>query len=95
MPDFAFYACHGFLSGHPAAVLAGRFAFLTGFVAEQSSKFVDALDLQTEIVLGVGGAIVMQSDAEDEYEEILLKGRAPMQAIDPRVDPQTVFEQSP
>jgi para-aminobenzoate synthetase len=42
--------------------------------------------------IGVGGAIVMQSDADDEYEEILLKGRAPMQAIDPRVDPQTVFE---
>jgi para-aminobenzoate synthetase len=42
--------------------------------------------------IGVGGAIVMQSDAEEEYEEILLKGRAPMQAIDPRVDPQTVFE---
>jgi para-aminobenzoate synthetase len=42
--------------------------------------------------IGVGGAIVMQSDAEDEYEEILLKGRAPMQAIDPRVDPTTVFE---
>jgi para-aminobenzoate synthetase len=43
--------------------------------------------------IGVGGAIVMQSDAEDEYQETLLKGRAPMQAIDPRVDPQTVFEQ--
>src|SRR4029077_18129750 len=42
--------------------------------------------------IGVGGAIVMQSDAEDEYQETLLKGRAPMRAIDPRVDPQTVFE---
>jgi para-aminobenzoate synthetase len=42
--------------------------------------------------LGVGGAIIMQSDAEDEYQETLLKGRAPMQAIDPRVDPQAVFE---
>jgi len=42
--------------------------------------------------LGVGGAIVMQSDTEEEYEEILLKGRAPMQAIDPRVAPQLVFE---
>jgi para-aminobenzoate synthetase len=42
--------------------------------------------------LGVGGAIVMQSDAEEEYQEILLKGRAPMAAVDPRVDPQTVFE---
>lgn len=42
--------------------------------------------------LGVGGAIVMQSDAEEEYQEILLKGRAPMAAIDPRVDSQAVFE---
>ncbi|HEX5146223.1 MAG TPA: aminodeoxychorismate synthase component I, partial [Conexibacter sp.] len=42
--------------------------------------------------LGVGGAIVMQSDAEDEYQEIVLKGRAPMQAIDPRVDPRAALE---
>jgi para-aminobenzoate synthetase len=42
--------------------------------------------------LGVGGAIVMQSDAEEEYQETLLKARAPMAAIDPRVDPQAVFE---
>jgi len=41
--------------------------------------------------IGVGGAIVMQSEAEAEYEEILLKGRAPMQAIDPRVDPRGAF----
>jgi para-aminobenzoate synthetase len=45
--------------------------------------------------LGVGGAIVMQSDAEDEYQEIVLKGRAPMQAIDPRVDPAAALEQTP
>jgi para-aminobenzoate synthetase len=31
--------------------------------------------------IGAGGAIVMQSDAEDEFEEILLKARAPMAAI--------------
>jgi para-aminobenzoate synthetase len=42
--------------------------------------------------IGVGGAIVMQSDAEDEYQETLLKGTAPMKAIDPRVDPLSVFE---
>jgi para-aminobenzoate synthetase len=39
------------------------------------------------ITIGVGGAIVMQSDPEDEFQEMLLKARAPMRAIDPRVDP--------
>jgi para-aminobenzoate synthetase len=33
--------------------------------------------------IGAGGAIVLQSDPEEEYEEMLLKGRAPMLAIDP------------
>ena len=42
--------------------------------------------------LGAGGAIVMQSDPEDEYREMLLKARAPMAAIDPGVDAQRVFE---
>jgi para-aminobenzoate synthetase len=31
--------------------------------------------------IGAGGAIVIQSDPEDEFEEILLKARAPMAAI--------------
>jgi para-aminobenzoate synthetase len=31
--------------------------------------------------IGAGGAIVMQSDPEDEFAEILLKARAPMSAI--------------
>ena len=34
--------------------------------------------------IGVGGAIVVQSDAGDEYREALLKGEAPTRAIDPR-----------
>jgi hypothetical protein len=37
----------------------------------------------------------MQSDAEDEYQEIVLKGRAPMQAIDPRVDAREALETAP
>ncbi len=44
--------------------------------------------------IGVGGAIVVQSDVEEEYQEMLLKGRAPMRAIDPRVDLQAAFEGS-
>jgi para-aminobenzoate synthetase len=31
--------------------------------------------------IGAGGAIVMQSDAQEEFDEILLKARAPMAAI--------------
>ena len=34
-----------------------------------------------ETTIGAGGAIVMQSDPEEEFEEILLKARAPMAAI--------------
>ena len=32
--------------------------------------------------IGVGGAIVLESDPEDEYQEALLKGRASMRAVD-------------
>jgi para-aminobenzoate synthetase len=45
--------------------------------------------------IGTGGAIVMQSDAEDEFDEIVLKARALMQAIDRRADPQTALADVP
>jgi para-aminobenzoate synthetase len=37
--------------------------------------------------IGAGGAIVMQSDPEDEFQEMLLKASASMRAIDPALDP--------
>jgi para-aminobenzoate synthetase len=38
--------------------------------------------------IGAGGAIVLQSDPEQEYEEMLLKAAAPMRAIDPGSTPR-------
>jgi para-aminobenzoate synthetase len=41
--------------------------------------------------LGTGGAIVVESDPEDECREMLLKARAPIAAIDPQIEPQPYF----
>ncbi len=43
--------------------------------------------------IGAGGAIVMQSDPAEEYEEMLLKAGAPMRAVDPSVDPARALRQ--
>jgi para-aminobenzoate synthetase len=41
--------------------------------------------------IGAGGAIVMQSDHEDEYQEMLLKARALMRALAMHADPSGEF----
>jgi para-aminobenzoate synthetase len=40
--------------------------------------------------LGAGGAIVLGSDPEREYEEMLLKAAAPLRAVDPGLDPASI-----
>jgi para-aminobenzoate synthetase len=44
------------------------------------------------IEIGAGGAIVLDSDPEEEYEEMLLKARAPARAIAPGAGPGAVLE---
>jgi para-aminobenzoate synthetase len=81
------------LEGEPRGVYSGAIGYfgLSGGCDLNIVIRTVIMDGQTTTI-GVGGAIVMQSDEEEEYQEILLKARAPLQAIDPRVDPQTVFE---
>ena len=69
-------------SARPAACTRARSA---------TSAWTAAVDLNIVIrtivmrpgatTIGAGGAIVMQSDPEEEFEELLLKARAPMAAI--------------
>ena len=43
-----------------------------------------------EATVGAGGAIVLGSDPELEWEEMLLKAAAPLRAIDPSCDPASI-----
>ena len=84
------------LEGEARGVYSGAIGYLGLSGACDLNIVIRTLVIdERETTLGVGGAIVMQSDADEEYQEILLKGRAPMQAIDPSVDPQTVFGAGP
>jgi para-aminobenzoate synthetase len=76
------------LEGEARGVYSGAIGFLGLSGGCDLNIVIRTLVIDGEsTTLGVGGAIIMQSDAEDEYQEMLLKARAPMQAIDPQVDP--------
>jgi para-aminobenzoate synthetase len=81
------------LEGEARGVYSGAIGYLGLSGGCDLSIVIRTIVLQgAAATLGVGGAIVMQSDPEDEYQETLLKGRAPMSALDPRVDAPAVFE---
>ena len=84
------------LEGEARGVYAGSIGYLGLGGGCDMSVVIRTIVMHEDLAtIGVGGAIVMQSDPEEEYQETLLKARAPMAAIDPRADPQAVFEAAP
>jgi para-aminobenzoate synthetase len=81
------------LEGQARGVYAGAIGYVGLGGACDLSVVIRTIVIDGAIAsLGVGGAIVMQSQGEEEYQETLLKARAPIAAIDPRIDPHAAFE---
>ncbi|HZO37494.1 MAG TPA: aminodeoxychorismate synthase component I [Solirubrobacteraceae bacterium] len=72
------------LEGEPRGVYSGAIGYIGLSGGTDFNIVIRTIVIDSDsTTIGVGGAIIMQSDAEDEYAEILLKGQALMRAISP------------
>jgi len=79
------------LEGAPRGVYSGAIGwFGLGGAADLSVAIRTIVLAGGRASIGAGGAIVLDSDPEREYEEMLLKAAAALRAIDPAVDPASI-----
>jgi para-aminobenzoate synthetase len=79
------------LEGAPRGVYSGAIGWLgLGGAADLSVAIRTIVLAGGRATVGAGGAIVLDSDPEREYEEMLLKAAAPLRAVDPEIDPASI-----
>jgi para-aminobenzoate synthetase len=84
------------LEGRPRGPYSGTIGwFGAGGGCDQSVTIRTIVLDRGSATIGAGGAIVLQSDPEREYEEMLLKAAAPIRALDPAFDPAPISLSDP
>ena len=79
------------LEAAPRGVYSGAIGwFGLGGAADLSVAIRTIVLAGGRATVGAGGAIVLDSDPEREYEEMLLKAAAPLRAVDPGIDPASI-----
>jgi len=79
------------LEGAPRGVYSGAIGwFGLGGAADLAVAIRTIVLAGPHATIGAGGAVILQSHPEREYEEMLLKAAAPLRAIDPDADPASI-----